>query len=183
VINRRKFMNVLVSGVGGTCLFPWSKVLAGGENNKSGDAGRIIKINGRYLNFPVRNGADSRHLTLLVDGKVAREFDIELVETNPEWWAFTDVSQFQGKSVTLRIDEPAEGFRGLASIIQANEIADAENLYRETRRPQFHFSTRRGWLNDKNGLVYYQGISSLLPIRSLPFYGVELTQTLGPCCQ
>lgn len=31
------------------------------------------------------------------------------------------------------------------------------NLYRETHRPQFHFSAQENWINDPNGLVYYQG--------------------------
>jgi fructan beta-fructosidase len=31
------------------------------------------------------------------------------------------------------------------------------DLYRETLRPQFHFSAAKHWLNDPNGLVYYQG--------------------------
>lgn len=34
---------------------------------------------------------------------------------------------------------------------------DRKFLYQETRRPQFHFSTRRGWLGDANGLVFYAG--------------------------
>ena len=29
--------------------------------------------------------------------------------------------------------------------------------YRETHRPQFHFSAQKNWINDPNGLVYYEG--------------------------
>ena len=31
-----------------------------------------------------------------------------------------------------------------------------EALYHEKYRPQFHFTARKNWLNDPNGLVYYQ---------------------------
>jgi len=31
------------------------------------------------------------------------------------------------------------------------------NLYSEPYRPQFHFSPKTGWMNDPNGLVYYDG--------------------------
>ena len=38
-----------------------------------------------------------------------------------------------------------------------NETATIETmLYKEEYRPQFHFSPAKGWMNDPNGLVYYE---------------------------
>ncbi|MFH1009137.1 MAG: glycoside hydrolase family 32 protein [Candidatus Latescibacterota bacterium] len=33
----------------------------------------------------------------------------------------------------------------------------SERLYSETHRPQFHFTPKKNWMNDPNGLVYYKG--------------------------
>jgi len=35
--------------------------------------------------------------------------------------------------------------------------SDNNRLYHERYRPQFHFTPRRNWTNDPNGLVYYKG--------------------------
>jgi fructan beta-fructosidase len=35
--------------------------------------------------------------------------------------------------------------------------AVAETTYTETYRPQFHYSPAQNWMNDPNGLVYYNG--------------------------
>ena len=41
----------------------------------------------------------------------------------------------------------------------SNKIAAVKNtaLYQEAHRPQFHFSPPANWMNDPNGMVYYQG--------------------------
>ena len=35
--------------------------------------------------------------------------------------------------------------------------SQGENDYQEKGRPQFHFSPPEGWMNDPNGMVYYDG--------------------------
>ena len=35
--------------------------------------------------------------------------------------------------------------------------AQEANYYQEQHRPQFHFSPERAWMNDPNGMVYYNG--------------------------
>lgn len=45
----------------------------------------------------------------------------------------------------------------MSKIYQDDVIAGQDSLYKEKNRPQFHFTTRRGWINDPNGLVYHNG--------------------------
>ena len=91
---------------------------------------------------------------LLVDEKVVREFEVSLTIEEPDYWIFLDVSEFKGKSITLKIEEENEAFN---KIYQDDTFPGEENTYKEYLRPQIHFSTRRGWINDPNGLVYYDG--------------------------
>ena len=121
------------------------------------DVERPLKVKKRYLNLPVKNGATKRTLRLMVDGKTEREFKIELADAKPDWWAFLDVTAFKGQSVVLQADKLAEDSLGLKQIDQSDVIKDNHHIYHEALRPQFHFSSRRGWLNDPNGLVFYQG--------------------------
>ncbi|MEW6358721.1 MAG: glycoside hydrolase family 32 protein [Planctomycetota bacterium] len=120
-----------------------------------------MKIEKQYVHLPVKNGAEKAIFQFLLDGQVAREFDVELATDGPpDWWAFYDVSAFRGKEISIRarnlVGEDAAA--KLPELIQqGDDIKGAENLYRETHRPQFHFTSRRGWNNDPNGMVYHNG--------------------------
>ena len=118
---------------------------------------RSLKATARYLHLPIRNGAPKRLVTLLVDGKVVVRNDIELADGPPDWWAPMEVREWQGKAITLRVDKLPEDSTALSSVVPSDVIKDAEGLYREPLRGQFHFSPMRGWNNDPNGCVYYHG--------------------------
>ncbi len=118
---------------------------------------RTIEVQHRYLNIPVKNGATKLCMRLLQEGEIAREFEVELAPADPDFWVFLDLTPFQGKSLTLWADAVERDNKGFDAIQQADEIIGGEDLYREKYRPQFHFSSKRGWNNDPNGLVYYAG--------------------------
>ncbi len=120
------------------------------------NAKRDFKIEKRYLNLPIKNGP-TRKVTTLVDGRVEVRNDIGLANGEPDWWAPMDVSAWSGKTVTIQVDRLAEDSTALSAIEQTDEIKGSENLYREPLRGQFHFSPKRGWNNDPNGMVFYHG--------------------------
>lgn len=115
---------------------------------------RSIMLRHRYLCFPVKTGAIKRKIAVTVEGRAIDTFDIEWAEEQPDFWTFLDVSAFQGRQAVIEVDAL---LGELDPVVQDDAIKGAENLYHEAARPQFHFSSRRGWLNDPNGLVYHNG--------------------------
>ena len=111
----------------------------------------------RLLHFPVKTGAKSRVVTVTVDGIPVRRFDIELADDKAEWWAPLDVSAWKGKRITVAAEVLPVGSKALETLRQSDTLLDGEALYREPLRSQFHFSPQRGWMNDPNGLVYFNG--------------------------
>ncbi len=117
---------------------------------------REIAITKKYLNLPVKTGGTKRRMRFVVEGKTVAEFDIEMAEEKAEFFAFADVSAQRGKKLSVEVKLPEES-KALEAITNADEINGAADLYSEKYRPQFHFTSRRGWLNDPNGLVYADG--------------------------
>jgi fructan beta-fructosidase len=120
---------------------------------------RELTIEKRYLHFPVKNApkkGKKQRVAVLVAGEIVREFEMDLAD-EPDWFAHLDVSAWQGKRATVRVEKLAEDAKALDHVTQADTIWGADQLYREPLRAQLHFSPRRGWNNDPNGMVFADG--------------------------
>ncbi|MBO4443567.1 MAG: glycoside hydrolase family 32 protein [Bacteroidaceae bacterium] len=113
---------------------------------------RVMKIQHDYLRLPVSQSVPRSNLTLSASGVPSRSFEIRLAE-NPEYWVWADVRCFRGKKLTITSDKSEAA---LALITQSDSVGDS-GMFKEENRPLIHFTARCGWINDPNGLVYYDG--------------------------
>lgn len=113
-----------------------------------------FKATKKWLVLPVKNGAKKSNIELWVDGEKERYFDIELADGTPDWLAYLDISPWKGMDIELRADKRSTSSKAFAPIQQTDEDGTA---YNEKLRGQFHFSPKRGWTNDPNGMVYFKG--------------------------
>ena len=121
-------------------------------------AEREFEFDGKYLNLPVKNEARDCLLSLEIDGEKVREFTINLAPGEPDFWVYLDVREFAGKKGKLIAKEvSSRQMKAFEAVYQADTFPGEDKLYKEKLRPQFHFSSKRGWNNDPNGLMYYDG--------------------------
>lgn len=128
---------------------------------------RELVIDRRYLILPIRRvpgrgllRTPAGHMRLRAGGEVVRHFDIDLADGAGDYTVFGDLEPFLGQRLSVEFEGP--GARSLDGLRLADEPAPPGELYRERLRPQFHFSSRRGWNNDPNGLFHFGGEYHLL---------------------
>ncbi|MBE7171628.1 MAG: DUF4980 domain-containing protein [Williamsia sp.] len=147
------------------------------------DTVRQIKIakGQTYLNFPVSEANKLTRARIKLGDKVLDQFTLKLATDKPDYWVYFDVAPYQGKTIAVEMstaDVAAGGAfsnitqannrngaadpndnksKGLAMIFADAKFPGQDSLYREKNRPQVHFSSQRGWINDPNGLIYYNG--------------------------
>ncbi|MHC5138438.1 MAG: glycoside hydrolase family 32 protein, partial [Planctomycetota bacterium] len=133
------------------------------EENVFEGVSRELVLDEKYIIFPV---ADETHedesevqlLTLEVDGEKVREFFIRLAPGEPAYWFFTETQEFRGKTATLRASRITDKELDSFFAIRVDKTyPGADEVYTEKLRPQLHFSSKRGWNNDANGMMYYKG--------------------------
>lgn len=111
-----------------------------------------IEIKSKYLVFPVNTLSTKKVLAFKTDCDTVYQINIKLDNCNPNFYAYIDVSRFMGQTINIIVaPEMKLEFR------EADEM-DIDNLYHEPIRPQVHFTTKNGWTNDPNGLIYIDGV-------------------------
>jgi sucrose-6-phosphate hydrolase SacC (GH32 family) len=123
----------------------------------AGEFSQAFRATDKWLVLPVKNRAPKKNVELWVNGEKVRWFDIELADGQPDWLAYLDISAWKGQELTLKVDKLDASSRAFHPIQQSKEDKNAGTVYAEPLRGQFHFSPKRGWTNDPNGLVYYNG--------------------------
>ncbi|MBK1875938.1 glycoside hydrolase family 32 protein [Pelagicoccus mobilis] len=127
--------------------------------NAVGQASFTHEIDNRYLNLPIDNERGTQRVRLEADGERIAEFDIQIGSEKPDFWVPHDLSNHQGKTLEIILSKPLQGED--AKPYLSDQIHNAETVYQESLRPQLHFTAKRGWLNDPNGLVYQDGVYHL----------------------
>ena len=152
------------------------------QNIMGTDTVRQIKIGKgqTYLNFPITETNKLTRAKILANGKVIDQFTIKLATENPDYWVFFDATPFQGQTLTVEISKSTvagggafsnitqttkvvkkeaneDPVKGLQIVYAGSKFPGQDSLYKEKIRPQVHFTSQRGWINDPNGLIYYNG--------------------------
>lgn len=127
------------------------------SNPTPDSAVRQIILAKRYLNLPIKSGGPQRLMSVEIEGQPPLRFQISLADGRPDWWAYMEIGLFKGKTAVIKVENLPADSNGLTAIDQSDRIKGWQSLYREALRPQFHFTARRGWVNDPNGLVFYKG--------------------------
>ncbi len=130
---------------------------------------KSLHVDRKYLLVPVKSNPNSRKdgqiMQLVQDGKTLREFRVLFPENGEaaDWMAFYPVDDFAGQTVTIKSVSalPVKYAEAAGQIALSDSIPDSNSDYQLPYRDQFHFSTRRGWNNDVNGLVYHDGVYHL----------------------
>jgi fructan beta-fructosidase len=137
-----------------------------------------MKAEHQWLNFPLSDTATAHLVEILRDGKPERYFMAQLAPGKPAFWSSLDVGSWKGSTLEIRVADDATADL-LGSIDETDRSKElGPDLYREALRPQFHFSARRGWLNDPNGLVFCDGQYHLF-FQHNPFTWINASKHWG----
>jgi sucrose-6-phosphate hydrolase SacC (GH32 family) len=104
----------------------------------------------KYLIFPASYHAKKKRVSFFIDDNLVYDLEVQLDLINPDYEFYLNVEHFKGKELEI-ISLPEIDLKLRKADFEVND----EKTYMEKYRPGFHFTAKKGWINDPNGLFYY----------------------------
>ncbi len=108
-----------------------------------------LKVKKRYVLLPASWNAKPKRLFFRDGDRLVLDLVVNLDPKEPDFLFPVDIARFQGKTLELHSEPEAE--------FTAEQTNAPPLDYAGKYRPAAHFTARRGWINDPNGLVWYKG--------------------------
>ena len=136
---------------------------------------KMLVVEGTHLIVPVANGKDGKPFAKdapnfvvlgIYDGRnLVQSFSVPLPQAADAFWLAAyplDRYGLRGKQITLATFDGRKAPESLRAAFERIKIGAASDAlspsdYAQPYRNQFHASTRRGWNNDPNGMVFHDG--------------------------
>lgn len=121
---------------------------------KESDFTVVVDVSKKYLLIPAEDKGEEIKIHISVEGKPTDYFIGRPAQTQIDHWIPVDVSGWKGKQVSFTFENLK------AAALCWNNIRQSDNTGsdgKEDYRPIYHFAPAFGWMNDPNGMVYYDG--------------------------
>ena len=131
-----------------------------------GEGHCLVRVNTtqKYLLLPVEDASPDVRISMIVDNKEVKSFDVRLAINKVDYFVPVDLSDYSGKLVSFKFkmnsNDPVRVNLSPDNIACCREMKLSDTFdttNREKFRPVYHFSPLYGWMNDPNGMVYKDG--------------------------
>jgi len=103
----------------------------------------------QFIVFPASHEAKKKRVFFYVEDELVFDLVIALDNDAPDYKFPVNVERFIGKKLLITCEQIVD--------IQFEQTNTPQLDYAGKYRPQIHFTAKRGWINDPNGLLFYGG--------------------------